>query len=176
MSDPLVAVIDASVAVAIVRGEPEGRAAESVIARLTAAGTRIVVPPHFWLEVTNAMMTRRRWTGEQVLEAIHALDEFGFETRDLDRGLIILALDVGERHGLTSYDAAYLALAISTDGQIATFDVALRTAAGVRALPIGSPRSAESRAPYERTVTWPNYKGASAFLAKLRAEATARPG
>ena len=30
-------------------------------------------------------------------------------------------------------------------------------------------------APYEHAVTWPNYKGASAFLAKLRAEA-ARPG
>jgi len=37
------------------------------------------------------------------------------------------------------------------------------------------PKLSETPAVYEHDVTWPNYKGASAFLAKLRAEA-ARPG
>ena len=116
MSRPPVVVMDASVAIAIVRAEPEGQAAESMISGLTVAGTRIVVPSHFWLEVINALLTRRHWPGEHVLEAIHALDQFGFETRELDRGLIILSLDIGERHRLTSYDAAYVALAMSMEG------------------------------------------------------------
>jgi predicted nucleic acid-binding protein len=120
MSGPPVVVMDASVAIAIVRAEPEGQAAESMISELTMAGTRIVVPSHFWLEVINALLTRRHWTGERVLEAIHALDQFGFETRELDRGLIILSLDIGESHGLTSYDAASVALAMSMDGLVAT--------------------------------------------------------
>lgn len=171
MSGPPVVVMDASVAIAIVRAEPEGQAAESMISGLTMAGTRIVVPSHFWLEVINALLTRRHWTGERVLEAIHALDQFGFETRELDRGLIIFSLDVGERYRLTSYDAAYVALAMSMDGLVATFDAAVRVAAGTRALPIGPARLSEATVPYEHAVTWPNYKGASAFLAKLRAEA-----
>jgi predicted nucleic acid-binding protein len=146
-----------------------------MISGLTMAGTRIVMPSHFWLEVINALLTRRQWTGERVLEAVHALDQFEFETMDLDRGLIILSLDVGERYGLTSYDAAYVAFAISMDGAVATLDAAVRVAADTRALTIGPARLSESPAADEHVVTWPNYKGASAFLAKLRAEA-ARPG
>ena len=175
MSGPPVVVMDASVAIAIVRAEPEGQAAEAMISRLTMAGTRIVVPSHFWLEVINTLLTRRHWTGERVLEAIHALDQFRFETMELDRGLIVLSLDVGERYGLTSYDAVYVALAISMDGAVATLDAAVRAAAGTRAISIGPARLSEQTVPYEHAVTWPNYKGASAFLAKLRADA-ARPG
>ncbi len=34
-------------------------------------------------------------------------------------------------------------------------------------------RTAETSAPYEHEVTWPNYKEASAYLARLRADAPA---
>ena len=101
----------------------------------------------------------------------------GFETREFDRGLTRpFASMSSERHGLTSYDAAYLALAI-VDGWVAR-DIrcgSFGLAAGTRAFTIGPARLSEAPAPYEHAVTWPNYKGASAFLAKLRAEA-ARPG
>jgi predicted nucleic acid-binding protein len=166
-----VVVIDASVALAIVHEEPEGRAAESMISTLTRVGTRLLVPSHFWLEVTNSLLRRHQWSGDRALGAIHAVDELGFETKELDRGLIVLALDLGERHGLTAYDAAYLALAISMDGSIATLDADLRAAAGARALQVGPARLSETPAAYEHAVTWPNYKGASAFLSALRAEA-----
>lgn len=168
-------VIDASIAIAIVLGEPEGSDAEAVITRRTRDGGRIVVPSHFWLEATNPLMVRRRWSGADLLQAIHALDALRLDTIDLDRVLLILTLDASERYGLTTYDAAYLALSISLDGSLLTLDGALRTAAGARALPIGPPRLSETPAVYEHDVTWPSYKGASAFLAKLRAEA-ARPG
>ena len=75
-----------------------------------------------------------------------------------------------ERYGLSMYDAAYLALADSIDGEVLTFDQALKIAAGDRAITLGHQLS-ETQVVYERDVTWPNYKGASAYLAKLRAEA-----
>jgi len=167
-------VIDASVALSIILDKPEGPAAAAVISRWTATGTRLLVPPHFWLEVSNPLITQRHWTGEKVLEAIHALDELRLETVQIDRALLVVTIDVSERHTLTTYDAGYLALAITMDAFLATFDAALRTAAGARSAAIGPTRLSEASVPYEHAVTWPNYKGASAFLATLRAEA-ARP-
>lgn len=168
-------VVDASIAVAIVRDEPEGPDAVVVISRRTREGGRIVVPSHFWLETTNTLIVRHRLPGADVLHAIHDLDGLGFETVEMDRALLILAMDAIERYRLTTYDAAYLALAVSLDGSLLTLDRALRTAAGARAVPIGPARLSETPAAYEHDVTWPDYKDASAFLAKLRAEA-ARPG
>jgi predicted nucleic acid-binding protein len=168
-------VIDASIAISIARGEPSGPAASAAISTWSSSGARVVVPSHFWLEVANALLIRWRWPGEQVLEVIHLLDQMRFDTIDLDRAGLLLAIDISERHRLTVYDATYLALAISMDGSLVTFDAALRAAAGSRALHVGPARLSETPAAYEHDVTWPNYKGASAFLAKLRAEA-ARPG
>ena len=80
-------------------------------------------------------------------------------------------IDLIERHRLTAYDATYLALAIAWDGLLVTFDASLRVAAGERTAQVGPTRLSETPVAYEHTVTWPEYKGASAFLAKLRAEA-----
>jgi predicted nucleic acid-binding protein len=168
-------VVDSSVAIAIALHEPEGHAAATVMTQWIRNGTRILVPSHFWLEVTNGLARRHRIRGAQVLEAVHMLDGHRLETVDLDRALIVLAIDVAERHGLSSYDATYLALADSVDGSLATFDRALGLAAGARMIRPGPPRLSESPVPYEHAVTWPSYRGASAYLSKLRAEAV-RPG
>jgi predicted nucleic acid-binding protein len=168
-------VIDASLVIAVVRGEPDGLSAAQALDHWTRERRRLIVPGHFWLEVANALGSRRRLPGSAILEAIHEIDGFGLETIDGDRAQLILTIDLMERHGLTAYDAAYLGLAITWDGLVATFDSALRVAAADRLVHVGRPRLAETPASYEHTVTWPNYKGASAFLAKLRAEA-ARPG
>ena len=175
MNRPSPLIVDASIAVAIVRDEPEGPDASGILTHRSRDGGRLVVPSHFWLEVANSLITRRRWAGSKVLEGVHALDALGFETIEMDRAFLILALDASERYGLTTYDAAYLALAVSLDGSLLTLDRALRAAAGARAVQIGPARLSETPAVDEHDVTWPNYKGASAFLSKLRAEA-ARPG
>lgn len=175
MNEARPVIVDASIAVAIVRKEPAGSASAAAISRSTRDGARIVVPSHFWLEVANALVGRRRWPGAKVLQAIHDLDRLRLETVELDRALVILAIDMSERHGLTAYDAAYLALAVVLDGSLMTLDARLGTAAGSRALTFGPTRLSEMPAVYEHEVTWPNYKGASAYLARLRAEA-ARPG
>lgn len=162
-------IMDASVAIAIARVEPAGPRAEEAIERLVRQGGRLVVPPHFWLEVVNGLIRRHRWSGSETLEAIHDLDRLELDTVELDRALVVMTLDVAERHGLSAYDAAYLALAISLDGSLATFDRALVRAAGERAIGLVGGRTAETASPYERTVTWPDYRKASAFLAGLRA-------
>ena len=166
-------VIDASVAMAIIRDEANGPQAAAAMARWTRNAVRIVVPSHFWLEVTNSLMRRHRLSGAAVLEGIHGLDQFGLETMQVDRPMLVSAIDLAERHRLTSYDAAYLALADAIDGALLTFDNALRAAAGARAVGVDGHRLSDAPAPYEHDVTWPSYKGASAYLAKLRAQARA---
>ena len=85
--------------------------------------------------------------------------------------MLIQVIDRVERHGLTPYDAMYLALAETVGGQLATLDWTLATAAGSRAIIFGDGRRLhETPAVYEHDVTWPNYKQASAYLARLRAE------
>jgi predicted nucleic acid-binding protein len=175
MNEPRPVVVDASVAVAILRKEPEGAAAVSLISQWTRDGARMVVPSHFWLEVVNALVGRHRWPGADILQSIHDLDRLRVETVDLDRASVVLVIDVCERHRLTAYDAAYLALAVALDGSLMTLDARLRMAAGTRAIHLGPARLSEVPAVYEHPVTWPMYKGASAYLAKLRAEA-GRPG
>ena len=170
MSKPQLIVLDASVAISIVRGEPEGQAAAAAISGWTREGARIMVPSQFWLEVVNTLVRRRGWPGADVLRSIHEMDQLGIETVNLDRAAVVLAIDLTERHRLSSHDAAYLALAVVVDGFLATFDLALTAAAGARALRPGAPRLSEAPAPYEHAVTWPDYNGASAYLSKLRAE------
>jgi hypothetical protein len=81
-------------------------------------------------------------------------------------------VDLVERHRLIAYDAAYLALALQLDAQLLTLDLRLAAAAGPRAIPIEDGHYlAEQGRTYEHDVTWPDYRGASAFLAKLRADA-----
>jgi predicted nucleic acid-binding protein len=164
-------VIDASIGIAISRSEPTRTDAAAAITRWTGQGARIVVPSHFWLEVTNVLMRRHRWNGAATFEAIHELDDLALETVELDRPTLLSAIDLTERRGLSSYDAMYLALADALDGVLVTLDRRLAMAAGPRATNINGRRSSESPLPYEHDVTWPNYKGASAYLAKLRAEA-----
>lgn len=163
-------VVDASIGIAMVRDEPGGAAAKAAIQAWKRAGRRLVVPSHFWLEIANSLMRRHRWPGTEVLGAIYDLDRSRFQTIRSDRANLLLALDGAERYGLSMYDAAYLALADSIDGEVLTFDQALKIAAGDRAITLGHQLS-ETQVVYERDVTWPNYKGASAYLAKLRAEA-----
>ena len=168
MTEPVL-VVDASASVAYLARQERSDDVEHVLADRRSAGHRIVVPPHFWLETINALTGRRRWTGAAVLEALVELERLGLATVQQDRPQLILSLDLVERYGLTSYDAAYLALAIQRDGQLLTLDARLAAAAGARAL-LDDHRLAEASAIYERPVSWPMYRGASAYLAKVRSE------
>ena len=167
-------VIDSSVALALLLDEPEAPVVERALGSWTREGRSRVVPSHFWLEVVNRLGRVSTVSGEEMLAAIHRLDTFGLETVEPGRALLLHAIDRIERHGLTAYDALYLVLAESIDADLATFDRELVAAAGPRAVSFDESHGLhESPAIYERDVTWPSYKGASAYLAKLRAEALA---
>jgi predicted nucleic acid-binding protein len=179
MSDRPTVVIDASVAIARLRVEEHTPQILAAFRDWSRSGTRLIVPRAFWWEVVNALAIGHGYAGDQVLEAVHELETVGIESRDPDRGQLLLAISAIERFRLTAYDAQYLVLAETIVAPLATLDRALARAAGSRAryLGLGDPghRLSEAPAAYEHDVTWPNYKGASAYLAKLRAEA-ARPG
>ena len=172
MIGPPPIILDSSVAIAIVRNESGAAALRVAVDQWTILGRPLMVPTIFWLEVVNALAQRHRYRGLDVLHAIHELDELTITTVESDRAQVIKTIDLVERFGLTSYDASYLALAHLYGGDIATLDLELVRAAGARAIVLdGRRRLSEASTPYEHDVTWPNYKGASAFLAKLRAEA-----
>ena len=171
-------VLDASAALAVLRGES---AAASVLVALRSISGRmaILVPGHFWLEVSNVLVRRYGWTSDEVLAALRELDELGLETVDLDRPLTLLGLDLMAIHGLTAYDAAYLALAEAADASLLTLDAAVARAAGDRAIELGAERphrlSREDRATYVSAATRANWGSHGRYLARLR-EAAARTG
>jgi predicted nucleic acid-binding protein len=167
-------VVDASAMITFLRSEPDADAVSEILTARKRAGGSLLVPAGFWLEVVNSLVRRHRLSSAEVLEAFVEIDSFGIQTVEIDRPLVVMVLDLAERFGLTGYDASYLALAIAERAELLTLDGDLAVASGDRAVAIGGPpRLHETPAVYEHDVTWPRYKEASAYLAKLRAEALA---
>ncbi len=167
-------VIDASVAVAVVLDEPAGVRADQALRAWIAGERPMFVPGHFWLEVVNTIGKAHRAPGQRVLAAVHRLDALGLQTLEPDRPLVLQVIDRVERLRLSAYDAMYLVLAERLDAELATLDRELAAAAGHRAITFDEGHGLhEPPAVYEHDVTWPSYKAASAYLARLRAEALA---
>ena len=167
-------VIDASVAIALLLDEPEAPEIAQALVRWVTSARHLIVPAHFWLEVVNRIGRVPETTGERMIAAIHRLDSFDIESVESAPPMLLQIIDRIERHGLTAYDAAYLVLAENVGGQLATLDRTLAAAAGSRAITFGDGRRLhDAPAISAHEVTWPNYKNASAYLAKLRTEALA---
>ena len=102
--------------------------------RALPEGARLV-PVHFWIEITNAMLMaeRRKRTSmaemEQSLELAFALPVRTDEETNVRCRTETLAL--AREFALTAYDAAYLELAIRRGAGLATVDKALVRAAKV---------------------------------------------
>jgi predicted nucleic acid-binding protein len=160
-------VIDASAALGILLREP---GSEEVQRRLedTLGGGELLVPGHFWLEVTNVLVRRYACEPDDVVAALRELDEMQLVTVVLDRPAILLGLDLMARHGLTAYDAAYLALAEVADARLLTLDARLAAAAGDRSSVRPRPRTHESLEPYGSPVAVPDWTAHGRYLAELR--------
>ncbi len=165
-------VVDASVGVPFVHDEPASAEVSRLVHAFRRAGRRLMVPPLFWLEVLNVLGRRYRLGPDVLLEALAELDAAGIETVEFDRPMLLLALDAVVRHGLTAYDAAYLALAEAADAELLTADASLAAAAGARARLVGPGRMSEPPAPYSAG-SWTDWPGAAAYLADLRARVAA---
>ena len=167
-------VLDASFVLSMLLKEPAGPAVKLALRRWSEEDRRLLTCNHFWLEVTNALVRRPEFLGQHMTEAIYEVDLLRLEDVAIDRGALLLTLDNAERYGLTTYNAAYLTLAQVMNADLATLDRRLAAAARDRAIALDDAHGlAETSAVYERDVTWPSYKGASAYLAKLRAEVLA---
>jgi predicted nucleic acid-binding protein len=166
-------VLDASAALAFLRNEPRRAEVAELLARHLAAGGAVMVPEIFWLEVTNVLVRRHMLSFDDVLAALRNLDEFGIETVAGDRSLTILGLDLMVTHGLSAYDAAYLALAIAEDARLLTVDTRLDRAAGGRSALGHSPGVHETPAPYGSAAVADPLATHGAFLAELRRQAEA---
>jgi predicted nucleic acid-binding protein len=167
-------VIDASIGIAITLREPRADAVLRLLRTWSQQRRERIVPSQFWYELVNGLGRRHLFDGRQILEAIYQTERLGLRTVNPDRGTLMLTIDRVERLGLSSYDALYLALAESLRADLATFDRTLAAAAGTRAITFDDGhRVHEPAATYERDVTWPRYREASTYLAKLRAETLA---
>ena len=92
-----------------------------------------IVPAVWWLEVGNAVLSSQRRqriskaASSRFLQRLRLLpietDQFGSDS------VIEEVVDLAEVHSLTSYDAAYLELAIRQDLPLATLDSSLSRAA-----------------------------------------------
>ncbi len=164
-------VLDASVAVAIIRREPS-RPTLLAVLRETATGRGDrVVPDHFWLEVANVLIRRYGVTPAEAVEQLRVIDDFDLRSIRIDRPFLLVTLDLQARFGLSSYDAAYLALAETEDARLMTLDGRLALAAGPRAvhLPgLTQERLSEEPALYGDPIDWARF---GPYLAELRAAA-----
>jgi len=164
-------VLDASAAIAIIRREPPASALLAFLRDTVAKGSSRLVPDGFWLELVNVLIRRYRAAPEKAIEALREMDDLGIDTVRMDRPLLLVAIDLQARFGLSADDASYLALAETEDAGLLTLDRQLALAAGPRAVHIpgfSQERLSEVPAPYGEPVDWARF---GPYLARLRADA-----
>lgn len=130
-------IIDASLAAAWLLPEEFSDAADEIVASIT---TPCPVPSLFWYEIRNILvMAERRGrvaTGGALIsmERIRRLplDDAGIGG---DGSCLLLA----QKHTLSAYDAAYLALATNRSARLATLDHKLAAAARKENVPVLGP-------------------------------------
>jgi len=125
-------VIDASVVLTWCFPDENADTAEHVAALFKRGDT--AVAPSFWPhEVLNALLVgekRKRISRELVASVLDDLAALPIVLEQFPSRVILDRLQQLSRdHGLTSYDAAYLDLALTSDLTLATFDADLARAA-----------------------------------------------
>ncbi|TAL09092.1 MAG: PIN domain-containing protein [Chloroflexota bacterium] len=95
----------------------------------TEAEAMVLAPPHFPVEVANALLRSARIPAIDASARLARLYATGIDVAD--RGLpgLVGAIELADRHGLSVYDALYLDLVLDVDGTLATLDRHLARAA-----------------------------------------------
>lgn len=129
-------VVDASMLGPLVIPDEAGDLVPDIVNALTAG--EAVVPQHWRLEVANLarMAIRRGRLTEQAMGKVFAdLAELIIEVdAETDRNAWTTTLELGSRHDLTAYDAAYLELATRLQLPLATSDGKLKRAASAEGI------------------------------------------
>ena len=107
----------------------------------TLAGSDVaVVPQHWLLEVTNVLLAAeasKKKKAAESMEFLALLAKLSIES-DAETGHYATnaTMALGRKHKLTSYDAAYLELAMRRGVALATLDNNLRKAAAMEGVPL----------------------------------------
>ncbi|MGA2745392.1 MAG: type II toxin-antitoxin system VapC family toxin [Candidatus Sulfotelmatobacter sp.] len=124
-------VLDASLALQWFLEDESGRQyGLSVLASLSSK--RAVVPVLWFYEVGNGLLMahrRKRITFDQIDGFLARLKALPIDAAQQDPEEILELPELAQKHGLTNYDAAYLALALRLKVPLATTDGDLRKAA-----------------------------------------------
>lgn len=128
-------VVDASVVCCWVLPDESSPIADKALDLLQNADG--IAPDLLWHEVRNVLMLarrRKRIGFDRVVEAMRILRGLSVLTSAPADDRLILTLS--ERHALTAYDAAYLALALERQLPLATLDRKLAEAAAREDVPL----------------------------------------
>ena len=124
-------MVDASIALAWCFEDESDLYAESILRSL--AETRLLVPAHWFLEVSNALIHAERKSRIRPADTMRAVALFEALPMDSDtltgEKALVETLALARTYGLTTYDAAYLELALRENLPMATLDTDLLKAA-----------------------------------------------
>jgi len=114
-------VLDASIAAAWFLPDEQHDAADRLMTDLQS--TNAFVPSLFWFETRNLFLVSERRKRLKPGESLLFMAQLrGFPLEDFGSGSDSTILSLSERHGLSAYDASYLALAITEKVPLATRD------------------------------------------------------
>jgi predicted nucleic acid-binding protein len=132
-------IVDSSFALAWVMKDEAGPETDKVLDSL-GRGAKAFVPALWHWEIANALLgaeRRKRATRTEINGHMLLLRSLPIE---IDEGAVSQAWGathlLAQQHTLTSYDAAYLELAIRRGLPLATLDAALRAAAQLEKIPL----------------------------------------
>lgn len=121
-------VVDASMAASWMLPDESSEATDAVLLRLDNEAA--VAPSLFWFEMRQLFLTAERRTRFRPGEAAAAMQNLRrLPVEDGGRGVDAAIFQLCFAHGLTAYDASYLALALSGGFRLATIDKKLAAAA-----------------------------------------------
>ncbi len=125
-------VVDTSIALKWFLEDEEDRADSLNILKGISETNRPVVPWLWFYEIGNALtfaVRRKRVVFEQVEEFLRLLEQMPIDVDEPDRATALRLPYLCREHNLTTYDAAYLELAMRLQLPLATCDIALIRAA-----------------------------------------------
>lgn len=131
-------VVDASVVVSLYVEEPVSDDARQALAAIGRANDRLHAPELLVIEIANALWKRVRRDDLPAAAAMTAIGQVAGAEIELHRlaELAPQALALGLAHGITAYDACYVALATRVGGTVLTGDRVLADRAEETGLPV----------------------------------------
>ena len=129
-------VLDASVVLKWFRveGERHVEPARQLRAAFEAGELTVLAPPLLHLEIVNVAGRRWHWSETSLVDLAVALEDLGFDVREPE----LTRVASWTAHGLTAYDAAYVALADGKGIRLITDDDPIVAAAAGIATALGA--------------------------------------